>query len=89
MIQHHRITLILLCFSLTGEGRDSRMHVFRLSCFEVDACGSEPAALSRQHFKDQRLERTKGTHLYAVSRLGGSHLRVVFQLLYECTEQSQ
>lgn len=61
----------------TGKGRDSRVHVFRLSCFEVDACGSEPAALSRQHFKDQRLERTKGTHLYAVSRLGGSHLRVV------------
>ena len=57
-------------------GRDSRMHVFRLSSFESDACGSEPAALSRQNLKDQRLERTKGTHLYAVSRLGGSHLRV-------------
>ena len=52
------------------------MHVFRLSSFESDACGSEPAALSRQNLKDQRLERTKGTHLYAVSRLGGSHLRV-------------
>ena len=53
------------------------MHVFRLSSFESDACGSEPAALSRQNLKEQRLERTKGTHLYAVSRLGCSHLRVV------------
>ena len=62
-------------------GRDSRMHVFRLSCFESDACGSEPAALTSQHLKEQRLERTKGTHLYAVSRIGGSHLRVVRWLI--------
>lgn len=52
------------------------MHVFRLSSFESDACGAEPAAMSRQDLKEQRLERTKGTHLYAVSRMGGSHLRV-------------
>ena len=36
------------------------MHVFRLSSFESDACGAEPAAFNRQNLKDQRLERTKG-----------------------------
>ncbi len=72
VVEAHGILLVR-----TDRGRDSRMHVFRLSSFESDACGSEPAAFSRQHMKDQRLERTKGTHLYAVSRLGGSHLRMV------------
>ncbi|XP_046640588.1 GTPase-activating Rap/Ran-GAP domain-like protein 3 isoform X4 [Daphnia pulicaria] len=71
VVEAHGILLVR-----TDRGRDSRMHVFRLSSFESDACGSEPAAFSRQHMKEQRLERTKGTHLYAVSRLGGSHLRM-------------
>ena len=72
VVEAHGILLVR-----TDRGRDSRMHVFRLSSFESDACGSEPAAFSRQPMKEQRLERTKGTHLYAVSRLGGSHLRMV------------
>ena len=74
--------LIIWWIAIDLKGRDSRMHVFRLSSFESDACGSEPAALSRQNLKEQRLERTKGTHLYAVSRLGGSHLRVVSFLVW-------
>lgn len=76
VVEAHGILLVR-----TDRGRDSRMHVFRLSSFESDACGSEPAAFSRQHMKEQRLERTKGTHLYAVSRLGGSHLRMVLTLI--------
>lgn len=51
------------------EGRDSRMHVFRLSSFESDACGAEPAALSRQNLKEQRLERTKGSSTHSTISL--------------------
>ncbi|XP_063235173.1 GTPase-activating Rap/Ran-GAP domain-like protein 3 isoform X2 [Bacillus rossius redtenbacheri] len=60
----------------TDRGRDSKMHVFRLSDFDGEAAAELPAR-GRADLKEHRLERTKGCHLYAVSRPGGSHLRVV------------
>lgn len=65
VVEAHGILLVR-----TDRGRDSRMHVFRLSSFESDACGSEPAAFSRQHLKDQRLERTKGRCFFFYKKIG-------------------
>jgi hypothetical protein len=36
-----------------------------------------PTARTRAHAKQRRLERTKGCHLYCLTRPGGSHLRMV------------
>ncbi|MPC78155.1 GTPase-activating Rap/Ran-GAP domain-like protein 3 [Portunus trituberculatus] len=49
------------------------MHVFRLSDFE----GEEERVRTKGDLKEHRLEKTKGCHLYAISRPGGSHLRMV------------
>ena len=60
-------------------GRDSKIHVFRLSDFEGDPTSPnfEEKIRAKSDLKDHRLERTKGCHLYAISRPGGSHLRMV------------
>ncbi|KAL2727420.1 GTPase-activating Rap/Ran-GAP domain-like protein 3 isoform X5 [Vespula maculifrons] len=36
-----------------------------------------PAVRSRAHIKDRKLARTRGCHLYSITRQGGSHLRMV------------
>ncbi|XP_050726126.1 GTPase-activating Rap/Ran-GAP domain-like protein 3 isoform X6 [Eriocheir sinensis] len=54
-------------------GRDGKMHVFRLSDFE----GEDERVRGKVDLKEHRLEKTKGCHLYAISRPGGSHLRMV------------
>lgn len=36
-----------------------------------------PAVRSRAHIKDRKLTRTRGCHLYSITRQGGSHLRMV------------
>lgn len=59
----------------TDRGRESRVHVFRLTDFEGDTCNS--LVRSRSDLREHKLERTKGCHLYALSRPGGSHLRMV------------
>ncbi|XP_014601552.1 PREDICTED: GTPase-activating Rap/Ran-GAP domain-like protein 3 isoform X2 [Polistes canadensis] len=35
-----------------------------------------PAVRSRAHIKDRKLTRTRGCHLYSITRQGGSHLRM-------------
>ncbi|XP_047352106.1 GTPase-activating Rap/Ran-GAP domain-like protein 3 isoform X3 [Vespa velutina] len=35
-----------------------------------------PAVRSRAHIKDRKLARTRGCHLYSITRQGGSHLRM-------------
>lgn len=71
--QMHRSYVVLR--RVLAAGRDNKlMHVFRLSDFEQP---SEALPLGRSDIKEHRLERTRGCHLYAVSRPGGSHLRVV------------
>ena len=51
---------------------------------EAAACGlrRKPSARTRAHAKQRRLERTKGCHLYSLTRPGGSHLRMVRNLLH-------
>lgn len=61
---------------ITISGRDSKIHVFRLSDFDGDL-NTESSAMGRQDLKEHRLERTRGCHMYAISRPGGSHLRMV------------
>ena len=58
-------------------GRDSKVHVFRLSDFERE--NGEPRG--KNEIRDHRLEKTKGCHLYALSRPGGAHLRMVLLVL--------
>lgn len=36
-----------------------------------------PAVRSRAHIKERKLRRTRGSHLYSITRPGGSHLRMV------------
>lgn len=57
------------------KGRDSRIHVFRLSDFEGEQ--NESIVRGKNDVKDHKIERTKGCHLYALSKPGGSHLRMV------------
>lgn len=61
---------------ITISGRDSKIHVFRLSDFDGDL-NTDSSAMGRQDLKEHRLERTRGCHMYAISRPGGSHLRMV------------
>ncbi|XP_052788627.1 GTPase-activating Rap/Ran-GAP domain-like protein 3 [Mya arenaria] len=57
------------------KGKDGKVCVFRLLDFEGEA--SEGQVLSRADCKEHKMEKTKGCHIYAVSRPGGSHLRMV------------
>ncbi|XP_076359902.1 GTPase-activating Rap/Ran-GAP domain-like protein 3 isoform X2 [Tachypleus tridentatus] len=57
------------------KGRDSRIHVFRLSDFDNQF--RENGVRNKTDIRDQRIEKTKGCHLYAISRPGDSHLRMV------------
>lgn len=69
VVEAHGILLMRI-----DKGKDGKIYVFRLSDFE-----KEPAeeARSKHDIKEHRLERTKGCHLYAISRPGNSHLRMV------------
>lgn len=55
-------------------GRDSKMYVFRLSDFEGEV---EAGTRGKTELKEHRLEKTRGCTMYATSRPGGSHLRMV------------
>ena len=68
-------------------GRDSKIHVFRLSDFDGDF-NTESSALGRQDLKEHRLERTRGCHMYAISRPGGSHLRMVSKPTFHAVQLS-
>ncbi|KAK7597669.1 hypothetical protein V9T40_009894 [Parthenolecanium corni] len=60
------------------KGRDSKIHVFRLSDFESDLVSSNDFVMKgRQDLKEHKIERTRGCLMYATSKPGGSHLRMV------------
>ncbi|XP_071447526.1 GTPase-activating Rap/Ran-GAP domain-like protein 3 isoform X1 [Hetaerina americana] len=67
------------------KGRDCKVHVFRLLDFETGlntgtATKGESIEIqpkTKHDLKEHRLERTRGCHLYALSKPGGSHLRMV------------
>ncbi|XP_049782229.1 GTPase-activating Rap/Ran-GAP domain-like protein 3 [Schistocerca cancellata] len=74
VIEAHGILLLR-----AEKGRECKIHVFRLSDFDGEG-GPPLPARNRNDLKDFRLERTRGCTLYATSRPGGSHLRVVAAL---------
>ncbi|XP_028664855.1 GTPase-activating Rap/Ran-GAP domain-like protein 3 isoform X2 [Erpetoichthys calabaricus] len=58
------------------KGKDSRLYVFRLSAIKRDL---EDKQLVRNKFdcRDNKLEKTRGCHLYAINTHHGSELRIV------------
>ncbi|XP_030853506.1 GTPase-activating Rap/Ran-GAP domain-like protein 3 [Strongylocentrotus purpuratus] len=64
-----------LLLARADKGKDGRIYVFRLSDFE----GQENESLIRtkSDCRNHKIERSKGCHLFSVSRPGGSHLRMV------------
>ncbi|ESP05020.1 hypothetical protein LOTGIDRAFT_109410, partial [Lottia gigantea] len=58
----------------TDKGKDGKINVFRLSDFEGELAD---VARTKTDCREHRLERAKGCHMYALSRPGGSHLRMV------------
>ncbi|GFU79128.1 hypothetical protein TNCV_2136511 [Trichonephila clavipes] len=73
VVEAHGILLLR-----ADKGRDSRIHVFRLSDFEGEQ--NENLIRTKADVREHKIERTKGCHLYALSRPGGSHLRMVVAL---------
>lgn len=61
-------------FTFLTIGRDSKIYVFRLSEFEQD---TQKDVKSKLDLKDHKLERTKGCSMYAISKPGGSRLKMV------------
>ncbi|XP_066294167.1 GTPase-activating Rap/Ran-GAP domain-like protein 3 isoform X3 [Branchiostoma lanceolatum] len=70
VVEHHGLLLFR-----AEKGKECKVHVFRLSDFEGGY--NEALVRTKADCKDHRLERTKGCHLYALSRPGGSFLRMV------------
>ncbi|GIY89820.1 hypothetical protein CDAR_522612 [Caerostris darwini] len=73
VVEAHGILLLR-----ADKGRDSRIHVFRLSDFEGEQ--NESLIRTKADVRDHKIERTKGCNMYALSRPGGSHLRMVVAL---------
>ncbi|XP_072152305.1 GTPase-activating Rap/Ran-GAP domain-like protein 3 isoform X4 [Bemisia tabaci] len=71
VVEAHGILLLR-----ADKGKDGKIYVFRLSDFESDS-NTELVPRSKQDVKEHRLERTRGCQSYAISRPGGSHLRMV------------
>ncbi|XP_076091518.1 GTPase-activating Rap/Ran-GAP domain-like protein 3 isoform X2 [Mytilus galloprovincialis] len=59
----------------TDKGRDGKVAVFRLTDFEGEK--NETFVRGRIDCRDHKIEKTKGCHVYALSRSGSSHLRMV------------
>ncbi|ELT91917.1 hypothetical protein CAPTEDRAFT_143813 [Capitella teleta] len=57
------------------KGRESRIHIYRLSDFEGEK--NEAMTRTKADVKDHKIERTKGCHMYSVSRAGSTHLRLI------------
>ncbi|XP_046368417.1 GTPase-activating Rap/Ran-GAP domain-like protein 3 isoform X2 [Haliotis rufescens] len=57
------------------KGKDGKINVFRLTDFEGEQ--NESITRTKSECREHKLERTKGCHLYSLSKPGGSHLRMV------------
>ncbi|XP_062711925.1 GTPase-activating Rap/Ran-GAP domain-like protein 3 isoform X3 [Aedes albopictus] len=70
VIEDHGIMLVRGGSALQKDGH--RVHVFRLNEFSEDRLGQR----SRIDVKDRRIDKTRGCHLFAISRAGEAHLRM-------------
>ncbi|XP_058447300.1 GTPase-activating Rap/Ran-GAP domain-like protein 3 isoform X3 [Malaya genurostris] len=70
VVEDHGILLLRGGSTMQKDGH--RVHVFRLNEFADDKLGQR----SRIDVKDRRIDKTRGCHLYAISRAGEAHLRM-------------
>lgn len=70
VIEDHGIMLVRGGSAVQKDGH--RVHVFRLNEFAEDRLGQR----SRIDVKDRRIDKTRGCHLFAISRAGEAHLRM-------------
>ncbi|XP_076275475.1 GTPase-activating Rap/Ran-GAP domain-like protein 3 isoform X1 [Rhynchophorus ferrugineus] len=61
----------ILLLRAGSSSKECKIYVFRLS-----QIGSMTDTKTRLDLKDHRMEKTRGTHLYAISRSGGAKLRM-------------
>nr|XP_040223872.2 GTPase-activating Rap/Ran-GAP domain-like protein 3 isoform X2 [Anopheles coluzzii]XP_040223874.2 GTPase-activating Rap/Ran-GAP domain-like protein 3 isoform X2 [Anopheles coluzzii]XP_049461475.1 GTPase-activating Rap/Ran-GAP domain-like protein 3 isoform X2 [Anopheles coluzzii] len=70
VVEDHGIMLVRGGSAMQKDGH--RIHVFRLNEFTDDRLVQR----SRVDVKERRIEKTRGCHLYAISRAGEAHLRM-------------
>ncbi|XP_064324470.1 GTPase-activating Rap/Ran-GAP domain-like protein 3 isoform X6 [Phalacrocorax carbo] len=74
--QMHVLEALDLLIARTDKGKDSRLLVFRLSAVQNDI-ERKQMIRSKYDCRENKLERTKGCHLYAINTHHGSELRIV------------
>uniref|UniRef100_A0A8C0FFV4 GTPase-activating Rap/Ran-GAP domain-like protein 3 n=1 Tax=Bubo bubo TaxID=30461 RepID=A0A8C0FFV4_BUBBB len=74
--QMHVLEALNLLIARTDKGKDSRLLVFRLSAVQKDI-ETKQMIRSKYDCRENKLERTKGCHLYAINTHHGSELRIV------------
>ncbi|XP_062446991.1 GTPase-activating Rap/Ran-GAP domain-like protein 3 isoform X2 [Rhea pennata] len=74
--QMHVLEALDLLIARTEKGKDSRLLVFRLSAVQKDI-ETKQMIRSKYDCRENKLERTKGCHLYAINTHHGSELRIV------------
>uniref|UniRef100_A0A8C4UYI8 GTPase-activating Rap/Ran-GAP domain-like protein 3 n=1 Tax=Falco tinnunculus TaxID=100819 RepID=A0A8C4UYI8_FALTI len=74
--QMHVLEALDLLIARTDKGKDSRLLVFRLSVVQKDI-ETKQIIRSKYDCRENKLERTKGCHLYAINTHHGSELRIV------------
>lgn len=99
----------ILLFRAGDKGKESNIHVFRLSELDGDnstvvfdeedeldeehqdvtaahekysnLANKVPAVRNRSNVKDRKLDRSRGCHLYSLSKPGGSHIKMVIRIV--------
>ncbi|XP_071673345.1 GTPase-activating Rap/Ran-GAP domain-like protein 3 isoform X2 [Patagioenas fasciata] len=74
--QMHVLEALDLLIARTDKGKDSRLLVFRLSAVKK-YIETKQTIRSKHDCRENKLERTKGCHLYAINTHHGSELRIV------------
>ncbi|XP_037014204.2 GTPase-activating Rap/Ran-GAP domain-like protein 3 isoform X3 [Artibeus jamaicensis] len=74
--QMHVLEALDLLILRADKGKDARLFVFRLSAVQKGVEGKQ-AARSRCDCRENKLEKTKGCHLYAINTHHSRELRVV------------
>ncbi|XP_052525381.1 GTPase-activating Rap/Ran-GAP domain-like protein 3 isoform X13 [Tympanuchus pallidicinctus] len=74
--QMHVLEALDYLIARTDKGKDSRLLVFRLSSVQKDI-ETKQVIRSKYDCRENKLERTKGCHLYAINTHHGGELRIV------------
>ncbi|XP_077478084.1 GTPase-activating Rap/Ran-GAP domain-like protein 3 [Stigmatopora argus] len=65
-----------LLVTRADKGKDARLYVFRLSALRTDLEERQPVR-GKSDCRENKLEKTKGCHLYSINTHHGSELRIV------------